>query len=172
MCHLSKQEACAFYAVHEGKPFFEKLTDFMSSGRIVAMELMAPDAIAKWRALIGPTNSETARAEAPKSLRALFGTDNTQNACHGSDAPETAEAESAFFFGQRVGPCHYANGTTLGLVKPAAFEAGLTGKILGAVLQRFHITAMELFHLDRANAAEFYEVYKVRLMFYSFRICT
>eukprot|EP00873_Tetraselmis_striata_P014003 jgi/Tetstr1/434267/TSEL_023374.t1 len=160
MCHLSKQEACEFYAAHEGKPFFDKLTDFMSSGRIVAMELMAPDAIAKWRALIGPTNSDTARAEAPKSLRALFGTDNTQNACHGSDAPETAAEESSFFFGRRVGPCHYANGTTLGIVKPAAFESGLTGRIIGTVMQRFHITAMELFHIDRANAAEFYEVYK------------
>jgi len=160
MCHLSKHEACAFYAVHEERPFFETLTDFMSSGRIVAMELMAPDAIAKWRALIGPTNSQTARDEAPRSLRAQFGTDNTQNACHGSDSPETASAESAFFFEQRVGPCHYANGTTLGVVKPVAFEQGLTGAIIATVLRSFHITAMELFHVDRASAAEFYEVYK------------
>eukprot|EP00192_Tetraselmis_astigmatica_P010881 CAMPEP_0117657936 /NCGR_PEP_ID=MMETSP0804-20121206/5595_1 /TAXON_ID=1074897 /ORGANISM="Tetraselmis astigmatica, Strain CCMP880" /LENGTH=364 /DNA_ID=CAMNT_0005464421 /DNA_START=241 /DNA_END=1331 /DNA_ORIENTATION=+ len=160
MSHLSHGEACAFYAVHEGRPFYDKLTSFMSSGRIVAMELMAPDAIAKWRALIGPTNSDTARAEAPKSLRALFGTDNTMNACHGSDAPETAAEESAFFFGQRVGPCHYANGTTLGIVKPSAVEGGHTGAILDAVLERFHITAMQMFSVDRANTAEFLEVYK------------
>ena len=90
MCKLSKGEACQFYEVHQGKPFYEKLTDFMSSGNIVAMELVASDAIAKWRRLIGPTNAETAREQAPQSLRAQFGTDNTQNACHGSDAPDTA----------------------------------------------------------------------------------
>lgn len=90
MCHLSKAEACAFYEVHQGKPFFEKLTTFISSGKIVAMELVTGNAIAKWRQLIGPTNSDTARSEAPDSLRAKFGTDGTQNACHGSDAPDTA----------------------------------------------------------------------------------
>lgn len=92
MCQLSKGEASTFYEVHKDKPFFEKLTDFMSSGNIVALELVAKSAIGKWRGLIGPTNSETARKEAPESLRAKFGTDNTQNACHGSDAPDTAAA--------------------------------------------------------------------------------
>ena len=96
MCQLSKAEACAFYEVHQSKPFFEKLTDFMSSGKMVAMELVATNAIGKWRNLIGPTDSETARSEAPASLRAQFGTDNTKNACHGSDAPDTAAAVSAF----------------------------------------------------------------------------
>ena len=57
-------------------------------------------AIASWRALIGPTNSDKARADAPQSLRARFGTDGTQNACHGSDAPDTAAAELSFFFEQ------------------------------------------------------------------------
>ena len=74
-CQLSKKEAEAFYEVHEGKSFFEKLTTFMSSGRIVAMELVAPGAIGKWRQLIGPTDSNKARAEAPDSIRANFGTD-------------------------------------------------------------------------------------------------
>lgn len=91
MCHLTKSEACQFYDVHAGKPFFDKLTDFMSSGCIIAMELLAKDAISKWRGLIGPTNSDQARATAPQSIRARFGTDGTCNACHGSDAVETAE---------------------------------------------------------------------------------
>lgn len=90
MLVLSKSEACQFYAVHEGKPFYDKLATSLSSGRIVAMELVAEDAVATWRALIGPTDSERARAEAPQSLRAKFGTDSTENACHGSDAVETA----------------------------------------------------------------------------------
>lgn len=74
-CQLSKAEAEQFYAVHEGKPFFDKLTSFMSSGRICALELVAEDAVPKWRALIGPTDSGKAREEAPRSIRAQFGTD-------------------------------------------------------------------------------------------------
>lgn len=58
-------------------------------------------AIAKWRTLIGPTDSNKARAEAPNSLRAAFGTDGSFNACHGSDAPDTAAEEIGFFFGQQ-----------------------------------------------------------------------
>jgi nucleoside-diphosphate kinase len=64
------------------------------------MELVAPSAISKWRQLIGPTDSVQARIEAPDSLRAHFGRDKTYNACHGSDAPETAHEELQFFFGQ------------------------------------------------------------------------
>lgn len=61
-------------------------------------------AIASWRTLIGPANSDKARADAPQSLRARFGTDGTQNACHGSDAPDTAAAELGFFFEQVRNP--------------------------------------------------------------------
>lgn len=64
-CHLSKAQAEAFYSVHAGKPFFEKLTTFMSSGRIVALELVAEGAITRWRRLIGPTNSETVSLPTP-----------------------------------------------------------------------------------------------------------
>lgn len=62
----------------------------MTSDFAVGMELICPDAITKWRKLIGPTNSQQAKQEAPNSLRAIFGTDGTRNACHGSDAPQTA----------------------------------------------------------------------------------
>mmetsp|Transcript_21800 Transcript_21800/g.52094 ORF Transcript_21800/g.52094 Transcript_21800/m.52094 type:complete len:375 (-) Transcript_21800:558-1682(-) len=160
MCQLSREDACRFYSVHQGKPFFDKLTEFMSSGRVLAMELRSADAVGRWRALLGPTDSEAARREAPGSLRALYGTDNTCNACHGSDSHETAEQEISFFFGQRLAPCHYGQQSTLGMIKPSALEKGAAGDILDAVLERFHITAMELFHVDRAAAAEFYEVYK------------
>jgi nucleoside diphosphate kinase len=64
---------------------------FMSSGPIVAMELVAEDAVAKWRKLVGPTNSTTAKAEAPNSIRAHFGTDGTMNAVHGSDSDDNAD---------------------------------------------------------------------------------
>jgi nucleoside diphosphate kinase len=71
----------------------------MSSDYVVGLELVGLDAIRSWRGLIGPTNSETARKEQPQSLRAKFGTNGTQNACHGSDSLESAKRELEFFFG-------------------------------------------------------------------------
>ena len=87
-----------FYAEHKGKPFYANLVGFMSSGPIVACCLAKHNAIKDWRALMGPTNTFTAREDAPKSLRAKFGTDGTRNATHGSDSPASAMRELKFFF--------------------------------------------------------------------------
>ena len=95
MEHLTKRQAEGFYAVHRGKPFYDTLTDFMSSGRCVAMILEGEDAIARWRGLMGPTDSTKAPRD---SLRGRFGTTIQRNGMHGSDAPETAATEIAFFF--------------------------------------------------------------------------
>jgi nucleoside-diphosphate kinase len=95
LAHLTKKEAEGFYAVHREKPFFGGLTDFMSSGPVVLMVLEAPDAIRKWRDLMGATDP----AKAPDgSLRKLYGTSIGSNATHGSDAPETAAYEVGYFF--------------------------------------------------------------------------
>jgi len=92
---LSEPVAKGFYAVHKERPFFGELVGFMTSGPVVAMILEADNAIARWRDLMGPTNSE----EAPSgTLRGDFGTDIEKNAVHGSDAPETAAKEMAYFF--------------------------------------------------------------------------
>ena len=93
--HLSKREAEGFYAVHSEKPFFGGLTDFMSSGPCVLLCLEAPDAIKKWRALMGAT--DPAKADAG-TLRKEFGASIDNNATHGSDAPETAAFELGYFF--------------------------------------------------------------------------
>jgi nucleoside-diphosphate kinase len=93
--HLTKDEAEGFYAVHRARPFFASLTDFMSSGPSIVMALEAPDAIRKWRTLMGAT--DPAKAEAG-SLRKDFGTSIEFNATHGSDAPETAQFELGYFF--------------------------------------------------------------------------
>ena len=93
--HLSRTEAEGFYAVHRERPFFGELTDFMSSGPCVLLVLEAPDAIAKWRALMGATDPAQA---APGTLRQAFGTSIGNNAVHGSDAPETATFELGYFF--------------------------------------------------------------------------
>ncbi len=143
---LTPQRAQDFYGEHKGKPFFETLVNFMTSGPVYALVLAKKDAIKEWRSLMGPTNSNTARAEKPKrcaaqhcfyplahcqyhlaalslhmylqhslfahnsnkgdamllscSLRALYGTDGTQNATHGSDSPASAAREIRFFFPQ------------------------------------------------------------------------
>ena len=93
--HLTKHEAEGFYAVHRERPFFGGLTDFMSSGPCVLLALEAPDAIRKWRALMGVT--DPAKADAG-TLRKDFGSSIERNATHGSDAPETAAFELGYFF--------------------------------------------------------------------------
>ncbi len=92
---MSKIEAKGFYYVHEGKPFFDELTDFMSSGPCIVMVLEADGAIRKWRDLMGATNPKEA---AEGTLRRQFGTFVGENATHGSDAPETAAFEIGYFF--------------------------------------------------------------------------
>jgi nucleoside-diphosphate kinase len=93
--HLTKREAEGFYAVHRERPFFGGLTDFMSSGPCVLLALEAPDAIKKWRALMGATDPGKADAG---TLRKEFGSSIERNATHGSDAPETAAFELGYFF--------------------------------------------------------------------------
>ena len=93
--HLTKREAEGFYAVHRARPFFGSLTDFMSSGPCIVMCLEAPDAIRKWRTLMGAT--DPAKAE-EGTLRKQFGASIEFNATHGSDAPETAAFELGYFF--------------------------------------------------------------------------
>lgn len=93
--YLSKVEAEGFYYVHRERPFFDELTDFMSSGPCIVMVLEAGGAIKKWRDLMGATNPAEA---AEGSLRKEFGSSVGENATHGSDAPETAAFEIAYFF--------------------------------------------------------------------------
>ena len=95
LVNLSKRDAEGFYAVHRERPFFSSLTTFMSSGPAVVLALEAPDAIKKWRTLMGAT--DPAKADAG-TLRKEFGRSIENNATHGSDAPETAAFELSYFF--------------------------------------------------------------------------
>lgn len=95
MVRLTRAEAEGFYDVHRERPFFPSLTDFMSSGPIVVLALEAPDAIKRWRDVMGPTDPAKA---SPGSLRREFGTSIERNATHGSDAPGTAAFELGYFF--------------------------------------------------------------------------
>jgi nucleoside-diphosphate kinase len=95
MLHLSLDQARAFYAVHKERPFYDSLTKFMSSGPIVAMILEGENAIQVNRDLMGATDYRKAAAG---TIRADFARDIEANIVHGSDAPETAQVEIAFFF--------------------------------------------------------------------------
>jgi nucleoside-diphosphate kinase len=95
LVQLTRDQAASFYAVHEGKPFYDSLIDFMSLGPIVAMILEKENAVEAFRNFIGATNPENA---AEGTIRKLFGTSLQQNAVHGSDSDENAIIEADFFF--------------------------------------------------------------------------
>lgn len=92
---LSAEQAGAFYEIHKGKPFYEALVQFMSSGPIVAAVLEKENAVEDYRTLIGATNPENA---AEGTIRKLYATSLQQNAVHGSDSDENANIEADFFF--------------------------------------------------------------------------
>ncbi len=93
--HLTQDQARAFYEVHRERPFYDDLVSFMTECPIIAAVLERDDAVAHLRQVMGATNSQEA---AEGTIRALYGTDIERNAIHGSDSPENAAIESAFFF--------------------------------------------------------------------------
>ncbi len=95
MMHLSRQEAEGFYAVHKERPFFKDLVDFMVSGPVMVQVLEGENAIAKNRELMGATDPKKAE---PGTIRADFAESIDANAVHGSDGPDTAKVEIAYFF--------------------------------------------------------------------------
>jgi nucleoside-diphosphate kinase len=97
MLHMTKKQAEGFYAVHRERPFFQNLTDFMSSGPAIVMVLEGENVIARYRELMGATNYKEA---AEGTIRKAFATDIEKNIVHGSDAPETASFEISYFFNQ------------------------------------------------------------------------
>ncbi len=99
MLHLTRAQAEEFYGVHRERPFFGELVDFMISGPILAQVLEGEDAIKVNRDVMGATNPAEAL---PGTIRAAYGKDISENAVHGSDAPETAATEIAFFFDQNA----------------------------------------------------------------------
>jgi nucleoside-diphosphate kinase len=97
MLHLSKERAQGFYAVHKERPFFNDLVEFMTSGPVMVQVLEGENAIAKNREIMGATNPKEA---APGTIRADFAQSIDENAAHGSDGPDTAKTEIAYFFAE------------------------------------------------------------------------
>jgi nucleoside-diphosphate kinase len=96
MMHLSKEQAEGFYAVHKDRPFFKDLVSYMTSGPVMVQALRGENAIAMNRQIMGATNPADAD---PGTVRADFAASIEENVVHGSDAPETAAVEIAYFFG-------------------------------------------------------------------------
>jgi len=97
MITMTKDQAKGFYKVHEGKPFYESVTDFMSSGPCVVMVLEGNEAIGTYRKLMGATDYKVAEEG---TIRRDFATDIEKNVVHGSDSPETAAFETRYFFSE------------------------------------------------------------------------
>lgn len=95
MMHLGREQAEGFYAVHKERPFFNDLVEFMTSGPVIVQVLEGDNAITRHREVMGATNPADA---APGTIRATFASSIDENACHGSDAAETAAVEIAYFF--------------------------------------------------------------------------
>ncbi|KAI6078958.1 Nucleoside diphosphate kinase 7 [Aix galericulata] len=129
MMMLSRKEAVDFYVDHQSKPFYNELLHFITSGPVVAMEILGDEAVCKWKALLGPANSAVAKTDEPDSIRANFGHDGIRNAAHGPDSVASAAQELELFFpssGGR-GPVNSAKFTncTCCIIKPHAVNEEL-----------------------------------------------
>ena len=139
----------------------------MTSDVVIGMELVGPEAVTKWREIIGPTDTAAAQAQCPGSIRALYGTDQTKNAVHGADSIGSYKAEYDFWFdGQDVAArpmqtTAVLDNCTLCLIKPHILKEGKAGQVIEMILGAgFEISAMEMFNLSRPVVEEFYDVYK------------
>lgn len=136
----------------------------MTSDPIIALELVAEDAVTKWRELIGPTDCVQARQVAPNSIRALYATDKTHNAVHGSDSDENATIESQFFFGgkEEIPTTATFENCSLAILLPhiVSDKASIGQIILDIQRAGLDITALELVSLGKTDASDFLEVYR------------
>ena len=161
MSKFNQDTAQQFLAEHRGKPFYNKYLDFIQSDVVTGLELVAENAVEKWRKLIGPVINAEARATAPISLRAIFGTDDTKTAVHGSDSGPAWKRETDFFFSGQFKPTAFFTNCATCVIKPHAVANGDAGKIIDIILEEgFEISALEMFTLDKPTAEEFFEVYK------------
>lgn len=162
MGFMYRETAAKFYGEHQGKPFYDTLVRYMTSGPIVALELVGPNAIATWRKIIGPTNLDNAKAQAPDSLRAKFARSTTENFAHGSDSPESAKRELGIIFGEnaiRLVASHQE--TTLCVVKPHIVKDLLAGQVIQMITKAgFQIVGAAMENYDVRAANEFYECYR------------
>jgi len=161
MVKLNKQQAESFY---NSDPDALLKIDHLASGPILAMALIGNNTVAKWIDILGPENPVEAQKSAPNSIRGKFGSSNPKNAAHGSTNGINAHKELQFFFSPNnlstTASCGLSN-STCAVVKPHCVLAGQFGKVLTKIqLSGWQVNALQLHNFERANAEEFYEVYK------------
>ena len=161
------QEQATNLCQNEGETNIAYVVNHLTSGAIVALELLGDHAITRWHEVIGPEDSEEARAKAPSSLRACYGKDRVHNALHGSADQEAAQKELDFFFptskSMQKGPANTATleNCTCCIIKPHAVQAKLTGDIINDIQKAgYIISAIQQFSVNPFDAEEFLEVYK------------
>lgn len=158
MLRLTPAQAQALYSDHQSQPYFSDLIAFLTSDVVTGLELVGENAVLRWRELIGPANSMTARVEKPESIRAKYGSDGSRNAVHGSESQSSATRELELFF-SIPGNSAALNNCSCCVIKPHAHLQA--GAILSALLEEgFEVSALQLFHLDKQTAEDFLEVYK------------
>ena len=167
MSRFNKNTAGEFYKEHVGKAFYPNLEAHICSDVVIGMELVSPEAVTKWRSVVGPTDTQSALAEAPNSIRALYGTDGTKNAVHGADSPGSYKREVNYWFAgdepakRPMKTTAVLDNCTLCIIKPHMLREGKAGQIIDTILAAgFEISAMEMFNLSRPVVEEFYDVYK------------
>lgn len=163
---LSVKEAETFFSGNNGDDHqnHPQLIRLMTDGPIIVMELIGENVIQRWLSILGPSDPSQARQITPNSLRAKFGTNPIRNVGHGSSDLQAAIKEIDFFFKHRRGKTTAVmtdGQCTLALIKPDAIKAGMIAKIIQDIIGAgFVISEVGLFNVEKANAEEFYEVYK------------
>lgn len=132
MSRFNQSSVGEFYGEHKERDFYGNLVTFMLSDVVVGMELVKENAVEEWRKCIGPTDSDQARKTAPNSIRALFGTNQTKNAVHGSDSQSSMKREIEYWFGgeaktRRMKTTALLKDCTLCIIKPHIVINGLAG---------------------------------------------
>lgn len=173
MIQLTPEEVTEYYPM---KDIVDRtsIIDYLTSGPVVALELLGENSIAKWQELAGPENSEQARLVAKSSLRACYGKDELHNAVYGSANAETAARELQHFFpdskSKSKGPKNTATlqDCTCCIIKPHVVQARFVGDIIDDIQKvGFTITAVQQFYINHINSEEFLEIYKGVLPEYS-----
>jgi len=162
MVRMDNSSASAFIKLQETEGMGPDHAQLLASDVSVVMELIGTDVVNMWQAMMGPASPAQAQSEAPRSIRAQLGTDDTRNAVHGSSSSLQAEKDLDFFFGadKNWPTTALFNNCTLCIVRPHAFVSSGGDIVSRIVAEGFEISAMCLWHLDKACAEEFIEVYK------------
>ncbi|XP_974333.3 nucleoside diphosphate kinase homolog 7 [Tribolium castaneum] len=166
MCRLKQAECLELYDHLRGSAFLPFVVDHMTSGPVVALQLVGDNAIERWKANVGPTDPLEARQTAPDTLRAIYGLEKASNAFHAADNCDAVTKKLNLFFPSDPGlrppeTTLQLQNSTCCVIKPHAISEGKLGYIISFITDaKFKITAMQTFYFSNANAEEFLEVYK------------